>query len=107
VHVYGTNGSPIATFTGYQMYGPQGQQVAFTAQTFDDGGPVKLAWDFNNDGTFGDDVGAGSPAYPYHTYATPGTKVVHLKVTDSDGASIIDTETVQINAPSPPPPPPT
>src|SRR5207244_948974 len=65
-----------------------------------DGNPITYSWDLNGDGVYGDST-AVSPTF---TYNTAGTYVVHLKVTDSNGASTISSP-ITIDAGNTPPVP--
>jgi hypothetical protein len=74
------------------------QTVSFTGAGSDaeDGSNVAYAWDFNYDGvTF--DVNA-STQNASSSYATAGTYTLALRVTDTDGASTIDTLQVTVSA---------
>ena len=69
-----------------------------SASTDGDGTVVDSAWDFGDGGS-----AAGPTAT--HTYATPGSYTVVLTVTDDDGATDTESQTVTVSAPGPVAPP--
>jgi PKD repeat protein len=76
---------PVAEGMAYPIPQTIGVPVGFYDNgTYDpDGGSiVKWEWDWNVDGTFD---GEGNPAY--HTFNTPGTYYVNLRVTDDEGST--------------------
>lgn len=77
---------PNPSFTFSPSAPVTGQTITFDASsTTEPGGgtPVAYAWDFNNDGNFGDAAGI----VVTHSFPAPGTYPVNLRVTGSDGVS--------------------
>ena len=64
-----------------------------------DGGIASFKWDFG-------DGGVGSGSKPTHSYATPGTYIVTLTLTDDGGFAYSTSREVTVVAPEPPPGPP-
>ncbi|MFK8017764.1 MAG: PKD domain-containing protein [Gammaproteobacteria bacterium] len=85
-------GGPYAAVSGLRV------RVSGAASSDTDGNVVAWHWKFG-DGGFGDDVA------PVHVYATPGTYIVHLKVTDNDGLTALATTTVTVTERDVPLPP--
>ena len=71
-----------------------GEELNFTgSDSYDeDGDIVSYDWDFG-------DGNSSSEADPTHAYATYGTYIVSLTVTDDDGANSTTTLTIYVNAP--------
>jgi PKD repeat protein len=88
------NVKPTAAFTS----NPNDLVVAFngSGSTDSDGNVVSYSWDF------GDSTALGTGATPSHTYATAGTRVVTLTVTDNGGLTDTVTHSVTVTAPPPP-----
>jgi PKD repeat protein len=78
------NRAPTASF-GYSPQSPKTlEQVTFTSTATDpDGTIASVAWDLDNDGQFDD----GATGTAQTSFATGGTHVVKLRVTDDNGAS--------------------
>jgi surface-anchored protein len=75
-----------------------GSPVTLTATASDPnpGGAItKYEWDLNGDGTFGTDTGGVSSTST--TFSTAGTYTLHVRVTNSDGATVIAPVTVTVN----------
>jgi PKD repeat protein len=96
------NQPPVASFTG-----PSTVRVS-QAATFDasaaadpDGTLTAYAWDFDYDGTFVAPP-AATTVVASASYATPGVRVVALRVTDSDGATALVTLSVDVRPNQPP-----
>jgi len=62
-----------------------------------DGIVVSWAWDFDEDGSYGDAYPAGTDQYPEYIFMTPGLHCVDLMVTDDDGATDTLDEVVCVN----------
>src|SRR4051794_14398167 len=88
--------APAASFTFTPPAPTPGQRVTFKSTSTDPDGPISaLAWDLNDDGTFGD----GTTATVSRTFSTAGPHNVHLKVTDDLGATKTSSQTVTVNQP--------
>ncbi len=74
------------TFDGTGSYDPDGTITSYE-------------WDLDNDGEFDDAFGAR----PTVSFTAPGIGIIHLKVTDNNGATDTDTTTLTITKHSPPP----
>ena len=87
------NARPSASFTASSLTGPAPFEPTFTATATDpDGSIASYAWDFG-DGT------TDSGESVSHRYTAPGTYDVRLTVTDDDGASSSETQTVAVTLP--------
>ncbi len=87
------NQPPVAVATANPTSGPLPLAVTFSgASSFDPdpGDTVSYAWDLDGDGAF-DDSTALSPT---RTYTQSANVTVRLRVTDSHGASSIDSQTI-------------
>jgi len=83
LHVTSSNHPPVAN-AGGPYNGVTGIPVAFngTASSDPDAGQtISFAWSFGDGGT-------GTGATPSHTYATPGTRLVSLTVTDNGSPAL-------------------
>ncbi len=95
------NRPPTASFTYSPLVFQTGDDVSFTATATDpDGSIAAYAWDLDNDGSFDDATGSSVQNY---RFATPGTHVVALRVTDNSGATYSVQQTIITGnrAPSP------
>jgi YD repeat-containing protein len=92
------NQPPTASFTATPNVTKKGEPIAFSgaASSDPDGTIAKYEWDFDGDGSYETNGGA-SPAIS-HTYATPGTYTVGLRVTDNGGKTATTTRPVSINS---------
>ncbi|MBJ7332505.1 MAG: PKD domain-containing protein, partial [Solirubrobacteraceae bacterium] len=88
------NTLPNATLTVSPTTVPTGSPVSLSvAATDPDGGPLTYAWDLDGDGTYDD---ATTATVPDRTFARAGTRVLGVRVTDSDGGTTQRTETVTV-----------
>jgi PKD repeat protein len=92
-----SNATPTASFTISPNPAAIGQTVNFNASASgdSDGTIVKYEWDLDGNGTFELDTGASDTTS--RTYDTGGTRTIRLRVTDDDGASTVDTDTLFVN----------
>ena len=95
------NDPPTAAFHFAPTAPRTGETVRFTSDASDDGTVALEEWDFENDGTY-DTTGSVVD----HTYATPDSYTVKLRVTDDQGVQTSTTKTVNVTeAPNDPPSP--
>jgi PKD repeat protein len=83
------NRRPLADFVFEPLTPRVGESILFSSTSSDPDGPetiVGYEWDLDGDGDFDD---AAGPEVT-HSYATPGEKVVRLRVTDSGGATSLE-----------------
>lgn len=83
----GTNSPPTASFT----HSCTGTTCDFTDASSDSDGAV-VAWSWN----FGDS-NTSTAQHPSHNYGADGTYIVTLMVTDDDGASDVDSQSVTVS----------
>ena len=86
IQYFAGNQPPIAQATASPTSGNAPLTVSFDGSGSSDPDPgdtISYAWDLNGDGAYGD----STAQKPTHTYATPGTYSVRLRVTDSQGAT--------------------
>ena len=94
--------APPAADAGGPYAGAPGIPVQFSGTGSDSDGSVTLfEWDFDFDGSFAVDQAGATLRQPSHAYAAAGNYIVALRVTDDDGATDIDSATVDIDAPPP------
>lgn len=93
------NNAPTAQINAVPAAGPVPLQVSFDAQgsTDIDGSIVKYEWDFDGDGTFDLDSGAGNKVSRYYNFQ--GSYDAAVRVTDNDGAT--DTASITVDAQAP------
>ena len=73
-----------------------GEQVSLRSFSYDpDGSVASRAWDLDGDGDFDENV-SGQTAFT--TFATPGERIVRLRVRDSAGAIQTATQTITVKA---------
>jgi PKD repeat protein len=90
------NRAPTASFTATPTTALSGVAIAFdaAASSDPDGTIAKYEWDFDNDGIYETD--AGTTAGTSHSFLTPGTLTIGLRVTDDSGQVATTTRTVTI-----------
>ncbi len=89
------NIAPVATITIPVQPLVANAPISFQSAGSDlDGSVVLYEWDWENDGTM--DASSASPGSTNHTYATPGTYIVKLRVTDDLGAIGLDAKTITV-----------
>jgi cysteine-rich repeat protein len=91
---------PVAFISASRTDGPLPLTVQFDASSSfdpDPGDTITYSWDLNGDGTFGDSTAVA----PTRTYTTAGTYNVKLMVTDSHGATSVDTIAITAGNSSP------
>ena len=95
----GGNCPPIAVATATPSNGEAPLDVQFDASGSSDpeGDALTYAWDLDGDGQFDDSTAVN----PSHTYDTPGSRQVAVRVTDSHGAS--GTFSLQVQVANTPP----
>ncbi len=92
-------GRPTAALTMTPAAATVGQRVDFDGMGSNDPDGIIMAWDWDLDGngTF-----ETSGATPDHTYASPGTVTVQLRVTDNSNKTHTATQALVISAAPPP-----
>ncbi len=95
------NDAPVAD-AGLDLFNvTQGVQTFFHGTGVDSDGAISLyEWDFEGDGAF--DTSNSSSGDAFHTYASAGSYVAVLRVTDNRGARGTDTASVLVKANQPP-----
>ncbi|HEY4992029.1 MAG TPA: LamG-like jellyroll fold domain-containing protein, partial [Nakamurella sp.] len=93
-----TVGQPDASFTVSPSTITAGTAVTFNgaASSSPDGTITDYKWDLDGSGNFATD--SGSSATLAHTFTTPGSIKIGLKVTDSRGATDTSTQTIDVGA---------
>jgi YD repeat-containing protein len=91
------NQAPSASFTATPNPVVSGSPVAFdgSASADPDGSIAKYEWDLDGNGTYETDTGTTKTTT--HTFATPGSFDVKLRVTDNLGATATQTKTVTVS----------
>jgi PKD repeat protein len=96
------NSPPTAAFAVAPNPALSGVAVTFNAakSTDSDGTVVKYEWDFDGNGSY--ETSTGATAATNRTFATPGERIVGLRVTDNNGATATTTlpVTIQNRAPA-------
>jgi len=87
------NTFPVAYFTASPLSGPAPLSVAFSAMLSEDPDGFILKWEWD----FGDGESAVGESIS-HTYDTPGTYDVTLRVTDNDSATATASRTITVTA---------
>ncbi|APH38454.1 type IV pilin N-terminal domain-containing protein [Methanohalophilus halophilus] len=90
------NQPPVASFSYSPSLTPMGQSITFDASaSYDpDGSITSYEWDWTNDGSY-DATGVTAT----HSYSTPGSYDVKLRVADDDGETATTSETVVVIGP--------
>ena len=87
------NQPPAASFTAVPAAPLTGDVVTFVSTSTDPNGPIaSQAWDLDNDGQFDD----SSSATATRSFAFPGTYIVRLRVTDTQGATDVESRAVPV-----------
>ena len=97
------NSRPLASATANPQFGKAPLDVTFTGvaeDAEDDASALTFAWDFDGDGIYEAGTDSLSPTSP--AYATPGIYNAKFRVTDSDGASDVDTLSIFVTDPDAP-----
>ncbi len=89
---------PTASFTTSPTFVKKGEPISFDASSSKDpdGSVAKYEWDFDGNGTY--ETSGGSNPVISHSYATPGTYTVGLRVTDNGGKTATTTRSVSVNS---------
>lgn len=88
------NAAPAAGFTFAPSAPNAGDEITFTSTSTDgDGDTLSPTWDFDNDGTFGDET----TAVARRTFAAGGAHAVSLRVSDGEGGQDTITKNVVVN----------
>jgi YD repeat-containing protein len=95
------NDPPDASFTATPNPASSGSTVSFNAagSTDSDGTIVKYEWDLDGNGTY--ETNTGSTPTTSKTYANPEELTIHLRVTDSGGATDQAVRTLVISSGTP------
>lgn len=96
--VYNLRPQPQASFVWTPQLPRIGEPITVTSTSTEPGGrPLRYAWDFHDNGPFGE-FEEGSPVAGA-SFATPAPHVIRLRVTDPDGATGIAAETIHMTPP--------
>jgi PKD repeat protein len=89
---------PTASFTATPSVVVKGEPISFSgaASSDPDGTIAKYEWDFDGNGTY--ETSGGSNPVISHSYATPATYTVGLRVTDNGGKTATTTRPVSVNS---------
>jgi PKD repeat protein len=89
---------PTASFTATPSVQKKGEPISFSAagSSDPDGTIAKYEWDFDGNGTY--ETNGGSNPVISHSYTTPGTYTVGLRVTDNGGKTATTTRPISINS---------
>ena len=98
ITVSAVNEAPVAVAAATPLTGDAPLEVEFTgSSSTDDFGIIGYLWDFNDGGP------TSSEADPVHTFASPGTYVVELTVSDGGGLTDTDMVTITVSGVNEPP----
>lgn len=96
---YNLRFQPQASFVWSPHLPHIGEPIVLTSTSSEPSGrPLRYAWDFHDNGPFG--AFEEGSAVAGASFATPAPHVVRLRVTNSEGATSIAAETIQMAAPS-------
>jgi PKD repeat protein len=99
------NQPPVASFNFAPASPLPGDLVTFNSTSSDPDGPLaSTLWDLNGNGVFGEPGESGTTVS--RSFPAPGTYPVTLQVTDLNGATDTDFDSVTVLAPPAPPNPP-
>jgi PKD repeat protein len=89
---------PTASFTATPSVVVKGEPISFSGagSSDPDGTIANYEWDFDGNGTF--ETSGGSNPVISHSYTTPGTYTVGLRVTDNGGKTATTTRPVSVNS---------
>jgi YD repeat-containing protein len=89
---------PTASFTATPSVVVKGEPISFSGagSSDPDGTIAKYEWDFDGNGTY--ETNGGSNPVISHSYSTPGTYTVGLRVTDNGGKTATTTRPVSVNS---------
>jgi PKD repeat protein len=89
---------PTASFSTSPTFVAKGEPISFDASSSKDpdGSIAKYEWDFDGNGTY--ETSGGSNPVISHSYATPATYTVGLRVTDNGGKIATTTRSVSVNS---------
>lgn len=91
------NRPPIASFIFYPRAPLSGESLELVSTSFDVDGPLpQHAWDLDGDGQFDDSFGITA----FRSFAVPGLYTVALRVTDTRGASDVESRAIVVGAPA-------
>jgi PKD repeat protein len=89
---------PTASFTATPSVQKKGEPISFSGagSSDPDGTIAKYEWDFDGNGTY--ETNGGSNPVISHSYTTPGTYTVGLRVTDNGGKTATTTRPISVNS---------
>jgi YD repeat-containing protein len=89
---------PTASFTATPSVVKEGEPISFSGagSSDPDGTIAKYEWDFDGNGTY--ETNGGSNPVISHSYTTPGTYTVGLRVTDNGGKTATTTRPISVNS---------
>jgi hypothetical protein len=97
--VYKLRFQPQASFVWSPQMPHIGEPIVLTSTSTEPSGrPLSFAWDFHDNGSFGE-FEAGS-AVAGASFATPAPHVIRLRVTNREGVSSVAAQTIRMTPPS-------